>query len=90
MLVIILTLSNQHGRLLKNPDIISRGFIYIKEHGEILDEIRARLRGIVQRIPSDKEVDPDYVKTLIRDQVGQFLYNKTKRRPMILPVVIRV
>jgi ribonuclease J len=90
MVVIIVTLSNQHGRLLKNPDIISRGFIFIKEHGEILDEIRARLRNIVQSIPGDKEVDPDYVKTLIRDQVGQFLYGKTKRRPMILPVVIRV
>lgn len=90
MLVIIMTMSGQHGRLLKNPDIISRGFIFIKEHGEILEEIRAKLRSIVGRLPTDKEVDPDYVKTLVRDQISQFLYNKTKRRPMILPVVIRI
>ena len=90
MLVIILTVSGQHGRLLKNPDIISRGFIFIKEHGEILEEIRTKLRSIVTRLPGDKEVDPDYVKTLVRDQIAQFLYNKTKRRPMILPVVIRI
>lgn len=90
MIVIILTLSGQNGRLLKNPDIISRGFIFIKEHGEILEEIRAKLRTIVGHLPSDKEVDPDYVKTLVREQIGQFLYNKTKRRPMILPVVIRI
>lgn len=89
MVVVIVALGTQNSKLLKTPDIISRGFIYLKDHGEILEEIRKRIRGLLGRLP-DKEVDPDYVKTLIRDQIGQFLYNKTKRRPMILPVVIRV
>ncbi|MDR3549325.1 MAG: ribonuclease J, partial [Candidatus Pacebacteria bacterium] len=74
----------------KNPDIISRGFIYLKDNQEMLDEIRKRIRSLVQRIPNYHEVDPDYVKTLIRDQVGQFIYTKTKRRPMILPVIIEI
>lgn len=90
MLVIIMTMDRDKGRLLKNPDIISRGFIYLKDNQEILDEIRKRLRGLLSRIPNFKEVEPDYVKTLIRDQVGQYLYTKTKRRPMILPVVIEI
>jgi ribonuclease J len=90
MLVIILTVDRDHGKLLKNPDIISRGFIYLKDNQEILDEIRKRIRGLMTRIPNFKEVEPDYVKTLIRDQVGQFVYTKTKRRPMILPVVIEI
>jgi ribonuclease J len=90
MLVIILTVDRDHGKLLKNPDIISRGFIYLKDNQEILDEIRKRIRGLMSRIPNFKEVEPDYVKTLIRDQVGQYLYAKTKRRPMILPVVIEI
>lgn len=90
MLVIILTVDRDHGRLLKNPDIISRGFIYLKNNQEILDEIRKRIRGLMTRIPNFKEVEPDYVKTLLRDQVGQYLYTKTKRRPMILPVVIEI
>jgi ribonuclease J len=90
MLVIILTVDRDSGKLLKNPDIISRGFIYLKDNQEILDEIRKRIRGLMTRIPNFKEVEPDYVKTLLRDQVGQYLYTKTKRRPMILPVVIEI
>ncbi len=89
MVVIITTLEKLTGRIIKNPDIISRGFILLKDNRELLDEIRRRLRGIMGRIPR-QEADPDYVKTLIRDQIGQFLYTKTKRRPMVLPVIIEV
>ncbi len=89
MVVIIATLDRQSGRILKNPDIISRGFIYLKENKELLDEIRRRLRGIIGRIPR-QEADPDYVKMLIRDQIGQFLYQRTKRRPMVIPVLIEI
>jgi ribonuclease J len=90
MVVVITSLSRQNGRILKNPDIISRGFIYLKENQTILDEIRRKIRGIIGRIPSHQPLDADYVKTLIRDQIGQFLYNKTKRRPMVLPVIIEI
>lgn len=90
MVVIILAVSRTGGRLIKSPDIISRGFIYLKEHQELLEEIRKRIRGLISRIPNYQETEADYIKTLIRDQIGQFLYNKTKRRPMILPVVIEV
>jgi len=90
MLVIIMTLDKEKGHLLKNPDIISRGFIYLKENQEILDQVRARLRNIVNQIPKQQQVEAEYIKSIIRDQIGQFLYQKTKRRPMILPVVIEV
>ncbi len=90
MVVIIMTVTKNMPRLVKNPDIISRGFIYLKENQEVLDEIRKRLRNILGRMANDKPMDPDYLKSLIRDQIGQFLYNKTKRRPMVLPVVIEV
>ena len=90
MIVIIATLDRHNGRLLKNPDIISRGFIYLKENLELLEDIRRRIRGIVGRIPGQQTIDADYLKLLIRDQVGQFVFSKTKRRPMILPVVIEV
>jgi ribonuclease J len=90
MMVIILTLDHDKGKLIKNPDVISRGFIYLKENQEMLDEIRKRIRGLIDRLPPGQELESDYLKTLIRDQVGQFIYNKTRRRPMILPVVIEV
>ena len=90
MVVIINTLDKEKGTLLKNPDIISRGFIYLKENQEILDQIRARLRNIINQMPKHQQIEAEYLKSLIRDQIGQFLYHKTQRRPMILPVVIEV
>ena len=90
MVVAIITLDQKRGRLLKSPDIISRGFIYIKENQEILEEVRKKIRAIISRLPNYQPLEADYVKTLVRDQIGQFLYTKTKRRPMILPVVIEV
>jgi ribonuclease J len=90
MVVIITTITKQDGKIVKNPDIISRGFIYLKENQQILEEVRKRIRGIIGRIPNKENLDSDYLKTLIRDQIGLFLFNKTKRRPMVLPVIIEI
>ncbi|MBI1960951.1 MAG: ribonuclease J [Candidatus Liptonbacteria bacterium] len=90
MIVIIATISRRTGRILKNPDIISRGFIYLKENQEILNEIRKRMRAIIGRLPENQEADPDYLKKQIRDQIGQYVFNKTRRRPLILPVIIEI
>lgn len=91
MVVVIVTMDKHGGRILKNPDIISRGFIYLKENQELLEEIRRKIRGLIGRLPSGhRDVDSEYIKALLRDQLGQLLYNKTQRRPMVLPVVIEV
>ncbi|MBU2101701.1 ribonuclease J [Patescibacteria group bacterium] len=90
MVVLIVTLDRRTGRILKNPDIISRGFIYLRDSQELLREIRRKVRGIVGRLPQRQNVDADYLKSLFRDQIGQFLFHKTRRRPMILPVIIEV
>ena len=90
MVVIISTINREGGKLIKNPDIISRGFIYLKENKGLLDDIREKLKSILIRLPRHRHPDPDYVKALIRDQIGQLLYNKTRRRPMILPVIIEI
>ena len=90
MMVLIVTLDRRTGRFLKNPDIISRGFIYLKDNKELVEEVRKKIRGIITRIPRFQSVDSDYLKNMIKDQIGQFVYNKTKRRPMVLPVIIEV
>jgi len=90
MLVLILTLDKEKGHLLKKPDIISRGFIYLKEQAGVVEEIRSKIRHLIERIPRHQHLDDDYVKSLLREQLGTFIYNKTHRRPMILPVVIEV
>ncbi len=90
MVVIITTIDRKTGKILKNPDIISRGFIYLKENQEILNEIRKKIRLIAARVPVGGALDADYLKNLFRDQIGQYLYTKTDRRPMVLPVIIEI
>lgn len=90
MVVIIMSVNRHDGKLLKNPDVISRGFIYLKDHTVLIDEIRGKLRNIVGQVAHNQKTDPDYLKDLIRNQIGQFLFTKTQRRPMILPVIIEV
>ena len=89
MFVVIATIDAKSGDLVGSPDIISRGFVYMKESKTLIDEARQ----IVRKICREKEVraaDPNEIKNKIRDKVGQFLFKKTKRRPMVLPVVIEI
>lgn len=90
MLVVILTVDRQTKRLIKTPDIMSRGFIHVRDNREIMDEITRRLRATMSRVPEGTKPDIDYFKSLVREQVGQYIFQKTKRRPMLLPVVIEV
>lgn len=91
MFVIVAVVDRQAGRVKGSPDIISRGFVYLKESKELLKETRKKVTDIVNRAAgSGGAVNWSYVKNEIRNKIGQFLFSKTQRRPMILPVVIEV
>lgn len=90
MFVVITTIKRKTGELVGSPDIISRGFVYMKENKKLIDDSRALVRKICQDKGKDYAADPMEIKNKLRDGIGQFLYKKTKRRPMILPVVIEV
>jgi ribonuclease J len=91
MFVIIVTIDAQTGQVRNSPDIISRGFIYMRESKELLRQVREHVKDIVHKSTGDQgPINQNYIKENIRDRIGQFLYNKTQRRPMVLPVVIEV
>lgn len=90
MLVVIVTIDGKTGRLVQNPDLISRGFIYMKESKRLVEQTRKKARQIVERQDPRVLANYAYIKNKLRDEIGQFLYHKTQRRPMILPVVIEV
>jgi ribonuclease J len=89
MIVLIATIDKRTGNLLKSPDIISRGFIYLRENQDLLEEIRKKIRGIIARL-AGQNVESSYLRILIRDNINNFLFRKTGRRPIVLPVVIEV
>jgi ribonuclease J len=90
MIVIIATIDAKTGDTIGNPDIISRGFVYMKENKELIQKTRMKVKKIVKDHNPRTPADDDYVKNKIRNDVGQFLFSQTKRRPMVLPVVIKV
>ncbi len=91
MFVIIAVIDAQTGKVRGSPDIISRGFIYLKESRDLLHETRERVRRTIEDITGKMHpVNFQYVKEELRDKIGQFLYQRTERRPMVLPVVIEV
>ncbi|PIR72694.1 MAG: ribonuclease J [Candidatus Nealsonbacteria bacterium CG10_big_fil_rev_8_21_14_0_10_36_24] len=91
MFVIVAVVDRQTGQVKGSPDIISRGFIYLKESKELLSQTRKKVINIVNRATgSGQAVNWAYVKDEIRNKIGQFLFSKTERRPIILPVVIEV
>lgn len=88
--VVITVLDHQTGKIQNSPDIISRGFVYLKESKELLAETRKRVVRIIKKASRGKMVDKDDLKNEIRENIASFLYFKTKRRPMVLPVIIEV
>jgi ribonuclease J len=90
MIVIIATIDSKTGEIIGNPDIISRGFIYMKESRDLIEKTRMRVKKIVKDKNPMTPTDDDYIKNKIRNDIGQFLFTNTKRRPMVLPVVIKV
>jgi ribonuclease J len=91
MFVIIAVIDSKTGQVRGEPDIISRGFVYLRESKELLDQTRTKVKEIVAQASSaEHTVNWAYVKDNIRDKIGQFLYTKTQRRPMVLPVVIEI
>ena len=85
MVVVMLTIDRKSGRLMTSPDIITRGFIYIRDNAELMDGLRAELkRATTQRF---SRVDLDRFKQELKDHIGHYLYEHTKRSPVLIPVV---
>lgn len=91
MFVIVAVVDRQTGKVKGSPDIISRGFVYLRESKELLAQTRKKVIEIVDRTAgSGGAINWSYIKDEIRNKIGGFFFTKTKRRPMILPVIIEV
>ena len=90
MIVVCIGLSSQDGGLLSGPDIITRGFIYVKESEELMEELREVALEALDRCQRKGIRDWATIKSAIKNDMGGYLYKTTKRNPMILPVIMEV
>lgn len=87
MFVIVLTVARGTGRLMTSPDIISRGFIYMRDSEELMNLIRQYLKQKAARAFSGRKIDLDLVKREIKDEISHILYDQTRRSPIVIPVI---
>lgn len=93
MVVVITTIDGHTGEIVGEPDLISRGFIYMKEQQQLIKDTRHQIRRIIEKQTGKThggEPNWAHLKANLRDGVGQFLFQKTERRPMVLPVIVEV
>lgn len=91
MFVIIATIDSTTGKLRKSPDLISRGFIYLKENQELLHQVRIIVKKTIEEGTAGVgPINFDFVKTNLGDNISKFLFQKTAKRPLIIPVILNI
>jgi len=90
ILIVVVTISRKSGEVMAGPDIISRGFVYVRESEALMEDAKERVKDALEKCQSKKMSEWSAIKSQIRDALGKFLYEKTRRRPMILPIIMEV
>ena len=90
IIIIVLSIEKSSSTCVSGPDVISRGFVYVRESEDLMESIRSISADIVEQCTSGTSLNWTTLKTRIKNDVGVFLYSKTKRRPMILPIIMEV
>lgn len=90
IMIVVLALDQASGYLVSGPDIVSRGFVYVKESDELMEEARERMTEVIENCLDRGITDWGKIKNSIKDSLGDYVWKKTKRRPMILPIILEV
>lgn len=90
ILIVVVTIDKKTAEVVAGPDIISRGFVYVRESEDLIEEATKRVEKVLEKCQEKRITDWSTIKSLVRDTLGKFLYGKTRRRPMILPLIMEV
>jgi len=90
LIVIVMSMDSQSGEIVSGPDVISRGFVYVKESENLMDQVKTFIRDEVGDLEESHVTDWSTIKSTLKDDVRDFVFKKTKRNPMILPIIMEV
>ena len=88
IVIVVLTLDRAEGLVVAGPDIITRGFVYVRESEELLEEAKKRINVVLDKCQEDGIKDWTTIKSSVKDMLNKFLFEQTRRRPMILPIIM--
>jgi len=90
LIIVVATIESESGTILAGPDIVSRGFVYVRESEELMNQARALLSKTLQQCLDNDTKEWNAIKTKLKDVLSDFIFSKTKRTPMILPVIMEI
>ena len=90
IMIVVMSLDRYNGQLVAGPDIVSRGFVYVKESDELIEEARHTVDDALQKCLDKGVTDWGKLKNVTKDALSDYVWKKTKRRPMILPIIMEV
>ncbi|KGG81465.1 ribonuclease J [Caloranaerobacter azorensis] len=90
LIVVVVTISKENGKVIAGPDIVSRGFVYVRESEDLMEEAKEKIRVVLAECEKNHITDWATLKASIKDELRNFLYSKIKRNPMILPIIMEV
>lgn len=90
ILTVVVTIEKESGKVVAGPDIISRGFVYVRESEDLIDEAKEQVKIVLKGCEEKKIKEWATIKSSVKDVLRNFLYEKTKRNPMILPIIVEV
>ncbi|MBR5791067.1 MAG: ribonuclease J, partial [Phascolarctobacterium sp.] len=90
IMIVVVTIDHETYQVVSGPDIVSRGFVYVREAEDLMEEAREKVLSALDRCENNGVTEWSMIKSAIRDSLGRFLYEKTRRRPMILPIIMEI
>jgi len=90
ILIVVVSISKENGQIIAGPDIVSRGFVYVRESEQLMEEVREKVKTTLDKCTNKGITEWSNIKSQVRDSLGKFLYEKTRRRPMILPIIMDI
>lgn len=90
LIIVVMTLDRYTNQVLSGPDIVSRGFVYVRESGDLMDEAKHVVTEALDECMSKRGCDWSKIKNVVRESLGDFIWKQTKRNPMILPIIMEV
>ena len=90
LIIVVLTMDSATGEVVAGPDMISRGFVYVRESENLMDDVKFMISMKIQECVSNGITDWATLKSIIKDNLREYIYRETKRNPMILPIIMEV
>jgi ribonuclease J len=90
IIIVVVTLDKETGLVVAGPDIVSRGFVYVREAEALLEEAKEKVCQALEKCQTSKATEWSVIKSQVRDILGKFLFERTRRRPMILPIIMEI